>query len=336
MSIFSSLKAALFAKNPLQIQIAGIESTLGEFIVDFHDRTKLHFVLIFPIMHKVAVKLLVEEFGNNATITHYEGLVRTLTSETGLHEGQFKSFGWPEPAPQDLPLTQELDEKLWKVARGLIARGILKEAIASTLINRALTAGAGLDPLVSAGFLITVLKELRAGVYTPAPEVRPQASKEMDEPTTQIFNTMRDLAYTFKEHSGLDWQHLLPGMQRVCVIYTMRYRGKERALELFRDQVQRLGPLIEQSSKRNPPQTHPITPLHIQHIALFNEKFLEFPDSIIADMPELHPVMIAEALATLIIKLALTHYDYIFLKALIASTCDDIENGKYDFVRKTH
>ena len=182
----------------------------------FPDRTKLHYVLIFPIMHKMAVKLFVEDFGIEAALKHYEHLVASLTSDGTIRENQFKNFAWPDVSPQDVPHTHELDALLWKLARDLIARGILKETIASALVNIALRAASkGLDPLISAGYLITALKELRAGLHTPLPQVRPEATEGTDEATTQIFNHLRDTAYTFKEHSGLEWQHLLPGMQRV-------------------------------------------------------------------------------------------------------------------------
>ncbi len=45
---------------------------------------------------------------------------------------------------------------------------------------------------------------------------------------------------------------------------------------------------------------------------------------------------IALALSMLITQLASTHYDLIFLSAIIGSSCTDIEQGKYDFVKKTH
>jgi hypothetical protein len=171
-------------------------------------------------------------------------------------------------------------------------------------------------------------------MYTPAPEVRPEVTEGTDESTTQIFKSLRDLAYTFKEHSGLEWEHLLPGMQSVCVICTMKCRGKERTLELFRDQVKRLDPLLDQC-QQNPPQANSITPLHVQYMATFDEKFLEFADSLLK-IPDVHPVRIAHALSMLVTKLASAHYDLIFLSAILASSCTHIEQGKYDFVKKTH
>jgi hypothetical protein len=129
---------------------------------------------------------------------------------------------------QDVAHANKLDVQFWKLARDLIGRGILKQTIATALFSTALREGFKGNPLVSVGFLITTIKELRAGVHTPAPpEVRPEVTESTDETTTVIFNGMRDLAYQFKEHSGLEWQHLLPGIQRVCVIYSIKYLGKE-------------------------------------------------------------------------------------------------------------
>jgi hypothetical protein len=188
MGIFGSLfgsKSPASGQSTVQAQLPEVEAVLGRFIVDFHDRTNLHYVLIFPIMHKVAVKLFVEDFGVQSALKQYEDLVASLASHTTIRESQFKSFGWPDVSPQDVPHTNELDAQLWKLARDLIARGILKEAIAGALVFTALRAASkGLDPLgplVSAGFLITALKELRAGVHTPPPEVRPEVTEGTDE-----------------------------------------------------------------------------------------------------------------------------------------------------------
>jgi hypothetical protein len=163
MGIFGSRPSAL-GKSTVQSQLPEVEARLGGSVVDFQDRTKLSYVLIFPVMHKVAVKLFVEDFGIAASLKHYENLVASFTSEGTIRESQFKSFGWPQVSPEDVPHVQELDAELWRLARSLIARGTLKEVIASALVNIALRAASkGIDPLVSVGFLIIVLKELRAG-----------------------------------------------------------------------------------------------------------------------------------------------------------------------------
>jgi hypothetical protein len=246
MGIFGSLfgrTSPVSGQSTVQAQLPEVKAVLGRCIVDFHDRTNLHYMLIFPIMHKVAVKLFVEDFGVQSALKQYEQLVASLTSDGTIRESQFTSFGWPDVSPEDVPHTNELDAQLWKLARDLIARGILKETIAGALVNTALIATAkGLDPLVSAGFLITTLKELRAGVHTPPSEVRPEVTEGTNEVTTEIFNRMRDLAYEFKERSGLEWQHLLHGIQRVRVIYCIKYRGKDRASELFLDQLRQFQP----------------------------------------------------------------------------------------------
>jgi hypothetical protein len=142
--------------------------SLGRCIVDFYDHTNLHYVLIFPIMHKMAAKLFVEDFGVQNALKHYEHLVGLLTSDGTIRESQFKGFRWPEASPQNVPRVNELEAQLWKLARDLIGRGIIKETIASALLNIAVRdASKALDPPhVSVGFLINTLKELRAGLYT--------------------------------------------------------------------------------------------------------------------------------------------------------------------------
>jgi hypothetical protein len=338
MGIFDRLfgsRSSASGKSTGKSQLPEVEASLGRTVVDFHDRTKLHYVLIFPVVHKMAVKLFVEDFGIGATLKHYESLVALFTSGRTIRESQFKSFGWPEVPPENVSHTQELDAELWRLARSFIASGILKETIATALVNVAVTAAAkGLDPLVSVGFLITILKELRAGMYTPTPEVRPDVDEGTDEPTTQIFKGLRDVGYIFRDHVGLEWNHLLPGMQSAWVICTMRFLGKERTLELFREQVNQLAPFLAECPK-NPPQERSITPLHVQHMATFNKEFLEMVDSFL-EIPGVHPSMISHALSMLIPKLTVTYYDLIFLSAIVASSCTDIERGKYDFVKKTH
>ncbi len=56
----------------------------------------------------------------------------------------------------------------------------------------------------------------------------------------------------------------------------------------------------------------------------------------VAESAQVHPVLIAHALSMLVNKLAAAHYDLIFLSAILASSYEDIEQGKYDFVKKTH
>jgi hypothetical protein len=338
MAIFGNLiggkTSAASNESTVLAQLPEAEAALERCVVDFQDRTKLHYILIFSIMHKLAVKLFVEDFGVENALKHYERLVTSLTSGGTIREGQFKSFGWPEVSPHEAPRVQELDALLWKLARDLIGRGILKETIATALVKVAMEGVAKMDPFVSAGFLIIALKELRAGLHTPPPEVRPEAADGTDEPTTIIFNQLRDLAYTFKDHSGLEWQHLLPGMQRVCVIYCIKSQGRDGALALFREQVRRLEPVLDQCQK-NPPQQLPVTPLHVKNMSIFNETFEKLADTYI-EIPDVHPLLIAHALSMLVTKLASTHYDIIYLSGILSSSCMDIEQGKYDFVRKTH
>jgi len=337
MSFFGSLfgnKAAGSGQATVKAQIPQVEEMLKARVVAFQDRTKLHYILIFPVMHKVAVKLYVDDFGFDAALRVYEGLVNSLTNDGTIREDQFKSFGWPEIPPHAMAHVQEFDTHLWELTRGLVGRGFLKESIANALVNVALMASAKMDGLLSAGFIITILKELRAGVFTPPPEQRPEPPANEDEATKLLFIKMRDLAYLFKDQSGLEWQHLLPALQNVCAVCCIRYRGRDGALALFRDQVQRLTPILAECPK-NPPQDLPLTLLHITNMSKFEEALRQFAESMI-DSADVHPVYVATALSRLTIELTSKYYDMVFLSSMLFSCCTDIERGKFDAVRKTH
>jgi hypothetical protein len=91
------------ATSIVQAQLPEVEAVLGRCVLDFHDRTSLQYVLIFPIMHKMAVKLFVEDFGVESALKHYEHIVASLTSDGTIRESQFESFRWPDVRPQDIP-----------------------------------------------------------------------------------------------------------------------------------------------------------------------------------------------------------------------------------------
>lgn len=337
MSFFGSSfgnKVAGSGQTTVKSQVPQVEEILKARIVAFQDRTKLHYILIFPVMHKVAVKLYVDDFGFDVALRHYQGLVNSLTSDGTIREDQFKSFGWPEIPPHAAAHVQELDAQLRELTRELIGGGFLKESIANALANVALTSSAKMDGLLSTGFLITILKELRAGVHTPAPDRRPEPPANDDEATKLLFVKMRDFAYLFKEHSGLEWQHLLPAMQKVCAMCCIRYRGRDRALALFRDQVQRLTPILAECPK-NPPQDLPLAPLHITNMSKFEDALRQYADSMM-DTADCHPVYLANALSRLTIELASKYYDMVFLSSILSSCCTDIERGKFNAVKKTH
>jgi hypothetical protein len=337
MSFFGSLfgnKAAASGQSIVESQIPQLEQIIKVRIVAFHDRTNLAFILIFPVMHKVAARLYVDDFGSDVALRTYENFVSSLTSEGTIRESHFTSFGWPEIPLHAAAHVQELDTHLQALTRELVGQGFLKESIANALVNVALTTSAKMDGLLSAGFIITIVKELRAGFYTPAPEQRPEPPANEDEATKLLFVKMRDLAYLFKDKSGLEWQHLLPPMQKVCAVCCIKYRGRDGALALFRDQVQRLSPVLAECSK-NPPQDLPLTALHITNMSKFGDVLQQYADSMM-DGAEVHPVYLATALSRLTIELASKYYDMVFLSSLIFSCCTDIERGKFDIVRKTH
>ncbi len=49
--------------------------------------------MIYPVVHKVAVKLYVEDFGIDATLKTYERLFAILTSDGTIREDQFNLTG---------------------------------------------------------------------------------------------------------------------------------------------------------------------------------------------------------------------------------------------------
>jgi hypothetical protein len=208
-------------------QLPQVESAVGNCVADFEERTKLSSVLILPIMQAVAVRLFIQDFGVEGTRIHFERLVKILTEDGTIRESQFKNFRSPEVPPENLPHTTELNAILWKLANDLVARGYLRETVASALVNISLKAASksGFPPL-AAGLLLTSLKELRSGVYQPQAEDRVQAPDDTNEPIKALFNSFRDFTYLFKDKSGLDWDHLLPGIQRAAAVHFIKDRGK--------------------------------------------------------------------------------------------------------------
>jgi hypothetical protein len=167
MGIFSNLFGG--RQRSVMAQLPQVESAVGNCVADFKDRTNLSYALIFPIMHRVAVQLYVQDFGVAGTRTHFERLVKTLTEDGTIREDQYKNFGSPEIPPEDLPRTTELSAILWNLANDLVARGCQMETVASALVNISLKAatqcGGG---HYAAGLLMTSLKELRRSESTRA------------------------------------------------------------------------------------------------------------------------------------------------------------------------
>src|ERR1700722_8110446 len=150
MSLFGSSfgDKATDSGSTVKLQIPQVEEIIKGRIVGFQDRTKLHYILIFPVMHKAAVKLYVDDFGFDETLRLYQSLVNSLTSDGTIRESQFKSFGWPEIPPHAVAHVQEFDAYLWELKRDLIGQGFLKESIANTLVNVALAGSAKMDGLL--------------------------------------------------------------------------------------------------------------------------------------------------------------------------------------------
>jgi hypothetical protein len=70
--------------------------------------------VIYPVVHKVAVKLYVEDFGIDATLKTYERLFAILTSDGTIREDQFNLTGRmfaPKGASYDCPVCSALEAR---------------------------------------------------------------------------------------------------------------------------------------------------------------------------------------------------------------------------------
>ncbi len=311
-------------------QLPQVESAVGNCVADFKDRTKLSYALIFPIMQAVAVRLFIQDFGVEGTCIHFERLVKILTEDGTIRESQFKNFRSPEVPPEHLPHTTELNAILWKLANDLVARGYLRETVASALVNISLKAATKSSfPLYSAGLLLTSLKELRSGVYQ---EERVQAPDGIDEPVRLLFNAFRDATYLFKEKSGLDWEHLIPGIQRASVVHFIKDRGKEGTVDFLQLQIRTIEHDLPDIPLKSPLNPY-ITPLHITNMAKFNEAILSMADDYVTDVG-CHPRLTAHALSLLVISITTTHFDLFTTMATFTSSCKEIAEGKYDAAQR--
>ena len=164
-------------------------------------------------------------------------------------------------------------------------------------------------------------------------EERVQAPEDIDEAIRLLFNSFRDATYLFKDKSGLDWDHLLPGIQRAATIHFIKDRGKENTIKFLQVQINSIEPTLGRSMPRSFPKP-PITPLHVINMAKFNDLILEMADDYMTNA-ECHPHLTAHALSMLVIAITTTYFDFIRTMATFAASCEEIAEGKYDRYQQT-
>jgi hypothetical protein len=164
-------------------------------------------------------------------------------------------------------------------------------------------------------------------------EERVQCPDGVDEPVRVLFEAFRDCTYLFKDKSGLDWEHLLPGIQRAAAIQFIKDRGKEQTVDFLQNQIR----TIERTLKHVPPKTpfRPyVTPLHITNMAKFNEIILWAADYHVTNVG-CNPLLTAHALSMLVVAITTTHFDIITTMATFAASCEEIAEGKYDYYQQS-
>jgi hypothetical protein len=174
--------------------------------------------------------------------------------------------------------------------------------------------------------LVAEFRELEAGAYNSL-EVRVQAPEGTDVAVQALFNEFRDATYLFKEKVGMEWDHLLPGLQIAAVIHQIKDRGKADTIAALRMRIGRLESRIGDTRPQQFPEPY-MSPTVITNMAKYNDAILDMADTYVRD-EICSPSLTANALTLLVLTLTLTHFDQIRLMGLLASSCNDIITGKY-------
>jgi hypothetical protein len=150
----------------------------------------------------------------------------------------------------------------------------------------------------------------------------------LGEAGTWIFGAFRDFTYLFKIKSGLDWDHLLPGIQGAAVVHCIKAEGKQRTIDLFQRQIQQLQTVLPRSTPGSRLNGN-ITPLHVASMAKFNELIVRVADDYVTK--HRCPLgLTANALAVLVMVIAEKYFDQITWMSMLMVACNDIAKGKYD------
>jgi hypothetical protein len=306
-------------------------------VADFKDRTKMSYSHLIPAINSVGVKLLVKSRGLESTQRLYRAMINDFDSKGGIPVGSHIGMNRPPVGPEDIA---ELNDMLWKNANNMIARGKPLEHVAQAYsafaILLAERAASG-DPWMVKFLLAEAARELKIdfkeldAAQALQPEQRAeriQCPDDAEEPIKTLFNLYRDFIYLFMDKSGLDWEHLLPGIQAGATVYFIKDRGKARTLELFEKQINTITSNMPEGRPKEFP-SGPITPLHITNMAKFNEAILQMSEGFVNDS-ECPPVFIGHALYLLIAAISYRHFDHIRCVASLASACQDIKQGRFD------
>jgi hypothetical protein len=254
-------------------------------VVEFKDRTQVSYTHILPAAHDIGVRLLVQARGLESVRRLYSAMLDDMDSRGAIPVRSHLDINKPPIAPEHLA---ELNGMLWKVANQMIAKGHPVEHVAQAYTSFAMMVGGRIasgDPWLVKYMMAQVFRDLSSDEYgqsdaRPSPD---QAAKvdeplqppaDMDEPIKLLFCQFRDCTYLFKDKSGLDWEHLLPGIQRAAIIHFIKDRGRKLTIELLQKQIQTIDRSLQNAVPKSFPE-RPITPLHITNMAKFNELILE-------------------------------------------------------------
>jgi hypothetical protein len=162
------------------------------------------------------------------------------------------------------------------------------------------------------------------------PEDRFQPPENIDDSVRLLFESFRDSASRFREEAGLEWEHLVPGLQTASVIHFIRDRGKERTIDFLRQMIRNLNPNFVPPKLSAAPS---VSPRHIANVATFNKAILRMADDCVAKA-ECRPSMTAHALSLLVIAVTASRFDLNNTVATLAASIDRIKKGRFDEYEK--
>lgn len=317
-------------------QLNKIMAPIREQVADFKERTKVSNTHIIPAINSVGVKLLVKSRGLESAQRLYRNIINDADSKGGIPVGSHMGLDKPPVAPEDIA---ELNDILWKNANNMIGGGTPLEHVAQAYTAFAMTiaeSAAKGDPWLVKLLLADAARELKIDFKTldAAQAIHSdQSSAQIECPSDTpdylktLFNAYRDFIYQFRDKSGLDWEHLLPGIQLGATVYFIKDRGKARTLELFEERLAALMRDMPPRPKEFPPG--PITPLHVTNMAKFNEVILDMSERLMREA-ECPPGLIGHALFLLVATISFTHFDSIRCAATVATACQEIKKGAFD------
>jgi hypothetical protein len=319
-------------------EINAILVPLGDQVADFKDRTEVSYTHILPAVNSIGVRLLVQARGLEPTRRLYAAMITDFDARGGIPVGSHIDIGKPPLAPERIA---ELNGMLWNIANGMIAKGHPVEHVAQAYTGFAMMIAervASGDPWLAKYLLARASRELHSEGYGDAagkpddPERNAdellQPPGELDEPVKTLFKHFRNFIHLFKNQSGLNWEHLLPGIQYASTVLFIKNRGRQRTIEYLEQQIQIIDRYARNTVPKDFPE-EPITPLHITNMAKFSEIILATADHYI-ESAECPPGDIGHALNMLVISISTTHFDLTRATAAFAVSCEQIKQGQFD------